>query len=202
MNMLLIYLFASMKLEKWHKNDYLTLVLILRHTVIFYKIRWNIIQNGLNKKLNTTQWKWMCLVNLFCLETIFTMLIEHLHSFFRVSFIFNTNKIMILFLFCLSLVFHGSVIPCQSSAAVGEHSTVPLPLLSLLHWRNVLMETFSVIITHYYTILWGKNPNASEGSVFLVTCCSLISGSSAKGCLQAFHSFEPFCFQKILLLQI
>jgi len=29
----------------------------------------------------------------------------------------------------------------------------------------------------------GKNPNVSEGSVFLVTRCSLISGSSAKGYL-------------------
>jgi len=67
MNMLLVYLFASMKLEKGHKKDYLTLVLILCHTVIFYKIGWNIIRNGLNKKLNTTQWKWMCLVDLFCL---------------------------------------------------------------------------------------------------------------------------------------
>jgi len=47
-----------------------------------------------------------------------------------------------------------------------------------------------------------KNPNASEGSVFLVTRMSLISGSSAKGCLQAPHDFEPICFPKILLLQI
>jgi len=41
-----------------------------------------------------------------------------------------------------------------------------------------------------------KNRNASEGSVFLVTRCSLISGSSEKGCLQASHTFEPFCFPK------
>ena len=64
------------------------------------------------------------------------------------------------------------------------------------------MEMFSVFITHYATVLWEKNPNVSEGSVFLVTCCSLMSGSSAKGCLQAPYSFEPFCFLKILLLQI
>ena len=31
MNMSLIYLFASMKLEKGHKNDYLALVLKLRY---------------------------------------------------------------------------------------------------------------------------------------------------------------------------
>ena len=37
MNMLLIYLFASMKLEKGHKN-YLALVLKLRYTIIFYEI--------------------------------------------------------------------------------------------------------------------------------------------------------------------
>jgi len=38
--------------------------------------------------------------------------------------------------------------------------------------------------------------------VCLVTCCSLISGSSAKCCLQAPHSFEPFCFPKVILQQI
>jgi hypothetical protein len=64
------------------------------------------------------------------------------------------------------------------------------------------METFSTFITYRTTVFQGKNPNASEGSVFLVTCCSLISGSSAKGRLQAPHNFEPFGFSKILLLQI
>jgi len=68
--------------------------------------------------------------------------------------------------------------------------------------KNVLMEMFSVFITHCTTFLWEKNPKVSEGSVLLVTCMSLISGSSAKGCLQTPHSFEPFCFPKILLLQI
>jgi len=38
MNMLLIYLFASVKLEKGHKKDYLALVLKLRYTMIFYEI--------------------------------------------------------------------------------------------------------------------------------------------------------------------
>ena len=72
MNMLFIYLFASMKLEKGHKN-YLTLVLklcyhyyILRNMLKFI---WN---GGLNKKLNTIQWKRMYLVDLFCLRIIFT----------------------------------------------------------------------------------------------------------------------------------
>ena len=46
MNMLLIYLFASMKLEKGHKKDYLVLVLKLCYTVLFYVIGWNIIRNG------------------------------------------------------------------------------------------------------------------------------------------------------------
>ena len=51
MNMLFIYLFASMKLEKGHKRDYLALLLKLRYTVLFYEIGWNIIRNGdLNKK--------------------------------------------------------------------------------------------------------------------------------------------------------
>jgi len=51
MNMLLIYLFASMKLEKGHKKDYLALVLQLRYSVLFYEIGWNIIWNdGLRKK--------------------------------------------------------------------------------------------------------------------------------------------------------
>ena len=65
------------------------------------------------------------------------------------------------------------------------------------------MEMLSVFITHFTTIFREKkDPNASKGSVFLVKCYSLIYGSSAKGCLQAPHSFEPFCFPKILLLQI
>jgi len=38
MNMLFIYLFASMKLEKGHKRDYLALLLKLRYTVLFYEI--------------------------------------------------------------------------------------------------------------------------------------------------------------------
>ena len=38
MNMLLIYLFASMKLENGHKKDYLALVLKLCFTMLFYKI--------------------------------------------------------------------------------------------------------------------------------------------------------------------
>jgi len=38
MNMLLIYLFASMKLGKGHKKIYLALVLKLCYTMIFYEI--------------------------------------------------------------------------------------------------------------------------------------------------------------------
>ena len=38
MNMLLIYLFASMKLEKGHKKNSLALVLKLCYTMIFYEI--------------------------------------------------------------------------------------------------------------------------------------------------------------------
>jgi len=58
MNMLLlIYLFASMKLEKGHKKNYLALVLKLCYTMTFYEISWNILRNGgLNKKLNSIQW--------------------------------------------------------------------------------------------------------------------------------------------------
>ena len=74
MNMLLIYLFASMKLEKGHKKNYLALVLKLCYHYDIYEIGWNIIRNGgLNKKLNTIHWKIMCLVDLFCLEIIFRM---------------------------------------------------------------------------------------------------------------------------------
>jgi len=54
MNMLLVYLFASMKLEKGHKKYHLALVLKLFYTMLFYEIGWNIIRyGGLNKKLNT-----------------------------------------------------------------------------------------------------------------------------------------------------
>jgi len=71
--MLLNNLFASVELEKVIKK-YLALMLILRHTVLFYEIDCNILQNGgINKKLNTIQWKTMCLVDLFCLEYIFTI---------------------------------------------------------------------------------------------------------------------------------
>jgi hypothetical protein len=53
MNMLLIYLFASMKLQIKKKKNYLALVLKLCYTMIFYEIGWNIIWNGgLNKKLH------------------------------------------------------------------------------------------------------------------------------------------------------
>jgi len=38
MNMLLMYLFASMMLEKGHIKEYLALVLKLCYTVIFYEI--------------------------------------------------------------------------------------------------------------------------------------------------------------------
>ena len=62
------------EVRKGHKKDYLALVLKLCFTMLFYKIGWNIIQNdGLNKNLNTIHWKRMCLVDLFCLEIIFTM---------------------------------------------------------------------------------------------------------------------------------
>ena len=37
-NMLLIYLFESMKLENGHKKDYLALVLKLCFTMLFYEI--------------------------------------------------------------------------------------------------------------------------------------------------------------------
>ena len=48
---MLIYSFASMKLEKGHKKDYLALFLKLCHIVLFYEIGSNIIRNGgLNKK--------------------------------------------------------------------------------------------------------------------------------------------------------
>jgi len=73
MNMLLIYLFASMKFEKGHKKKYFALVLKLCYTMIFYEMGWNITRNGgFNKKLITIQWKRICLVGLFCLEIIFT----------------------------------------------------------------------------------------------------------------------------------
>ena len=72
MNMLLIYLFESMKLEKGHKKLLGSSFKIML-PLIFYEIGWYIIRNGgLNKKLNTIQWKRMCLVDLFCSEIIFT----------------------------------------------------------------------------------------------------------------------------------
>ena len=38
MNMLLIYVFAAMKLEKGHTKDYLALVLKISYTVLFYEL--------------------------------------------------------------------------------------------------------------------------------------------------------------------
>jgi len=64
------------------------------------------------------------------------------------------------------------------------------------------MEMFSMFITHCTTVLWEKIQMQMREVYFLITCCILISGSSAKGCLQAPQIFEPFCFPKILLLQI
>jgi hypothetical protein len=73
MNMLLIYLFSSMKVEKGHKNYYLALVLklcyhydIVRNRLKYYTERW------IKQKINTIQWKRMCLVDLLCLGIIFT----------------------------------------------------------------------------------------------------------------------------------
>ena len=121
--------------------------------------------------------------------------------FFHVSSLFNTNKIMYFF-FVLPIAFHGRGIPCQSPTVVGKHSTVSFSLVSLLHWRNVLIKTFSMFITHCTTVLWEKIQMRVKEVYFFLTCCSLNSGSSAKDCLQVPHSFEPFCFPKILLLQI
>jgi len=88
MIMLLIYLFASMKLEKGPKKDYLSLVLKLCYTMIFYEIGWNIIRNGvLNKKLNTIHWKRLCLVDLFCLEVILQRKLNICTVFFSCKFI-------------------------------------------------------------------------------------------------------------------
>jgi hypothetical protein len=51
MNMLLIYLLASMKLEKGHKKNYLALVLKLCYHYNILQNKLNIIRNGgLNKK--------------------------------------------------------------------------------------------------------------------------------------------------------
>ena len=56
--------------------------------MLFYEIGWNIIRNGgLNKNLNTIHWEKLCLVDLFCLEIVFTEQIEHLHSLFSCKFI-------------------------------------------------------------------------------------------------------------------
>ena len=66
-------------------------------------------------------------------------------------------KLLFFFSFCLSLVFHGMGIPYLSPAVFGEHSTVQFPLIYLLHWRNVLMETLSVFITHCTKILQEKD---------------------------------------------
>jgi len=64
------------------------------------------------------------------------------------------------------------------------------PLKKCLHGKVLLFHQ----PLHHNSL--GTNPNASEGSGFLVTRCSLISGSSAKGCLQAPHSFELIYFPK------
>ena len=108
---------------------------------------------------------------------------------------------MYFFSFCLPLAFFGRGIPCQSPTVVSEHSIsifldISSPLKKCVD-QNVLHVAHSL---HHSSL--GKNPNASEGSVFFLTRCSLNSGSSAKDCLQVPHSLEPFCFPKILLLQI
>ena len=126
--------------------------------MVCYKIGWNIIRNGeLNKKTKCSSVEKNMLVDLLCLGIIFTTWIEHLHSVFQRSSLFNTNKIMYFFFsFCLSLLFHGKGIYCWSPAVVGEHSTVPLHLISLLHWRKVLTEMFSAFITPCTKIFWEK----------------------------------------------
>ena len=170
--------------------------------MFFYEISWNILRNGgLNKKLNIIQWNWVCSVDLFCLQIIFTTKFEHRRSHFHVSSLFNTNKIMQFFPFCLSLVFHNRSIPCkvqQQSASTAQFH-FPWYLFSIEETSFLKLSPCSSFTVPHFS---GKNSNVIEGSVCLVTCCSLISGSSAKYCLQTPHSFKAFWFPKILLLQI
>jgi hypothetical protein len=70
MNMLLICMFASMKLEKGHRKIYLALVLKLCYHCYILRNRLKYYTEG--KKLNTIQWKRMSLVDLLCLGIIFT----------------------------------------------------------------------------------------------------------------------------------
>jgi len=140
-------------------------------------------------------------------------------SLFHVHSLFNTDKIMYFFRFvfvcipwqgyplpkCSSPAVQQSSSPAvqqSSSPAVQQSATIqqfhfPWYLFSIKEmsfWKRSPRST--IADSKFY----GKNPNASEGSVFLVTCCSLIYGSSAKVCLQTAHSFEPFCLQKMPIL--
>ena len=63
--------------------------------------------------------------------------------------------------------------------------------LNVYRLRNVLRVHHSL---HHNSL--EKNSNANEGSVLLVICCSLISSSYTKSCLQAPHYIWALLFPK------
>ena len=135
-------------------------------------------------------------LNLFR-DNIYNVSWTYSQPFLHLNSLFNTKSCLFYFIFsfCLSLVFHGRGIPCQSPAVVDEHSTVPFPLISP-PLKKCLDGKFLRVHHSLHHNSPGKNPNANEGSVFLVACCILISGSSEKVVYKLLIVLSPSVSQK------
>ena len=56
--------------------------------------------------------------------------------------------------FGLSLVFSIRVIPDHIPTIVSKHIWIPLSLITFLHYCNVLVESFPMLITYIPTVQW------------------------------------------------
>ena len=123
-------------------------------------------------------------------------------SLFYVNLLFNTNKITYFFFrFACRLysMLAASLAKVQQSSVSIAWFHFPWYLFSIEEMSWWKCSLCSSLTAPQFS---GKKSKCELRKCMLVTCCSLISGSSAKGCLQAPHSIEPFCFPKIILLQI
>ena len=62
------------------------------------------------------------------------------------------------------------VIAYQTPDVVTHHSCIPSALVSFLHCKNILMETFPVLFTHI-TQIWPEKFRVNAGNAALLTFC-------------------------------
>ena len=71
----------------------------------------------------------------------------------------------------LSPVFGFTYITLQYPARVWPHIWCPLALVSLFHSHNVLVKFFTLFVTDFSEIFWGKNTSVTPGSGFSDSYC-------------------------------